>query len=269
MLNYEIEFSEILLFKHCKTYKEIFESFQTLSHLRLECKFYSYFAKRLLLQGLGSYSTNRANFNNIYTVSNKSALEASIAEKNLLFKSFRFVGKETSPHCVIEKSNNRSNKSKKGQFNNNSHTLLFCSSSNNARIVLYKKFMDLLDMDCKIIRFDSDAVSFAYPSEKQNQVDKLLENKFKIETQDIQSIISFKKRSYIINHFDTNQSQIKVCGMSLNFNQRFSTSSFQDILTNLKLKQRTQNKKSLTQILDKNMTYLNNFNYLKSRPFGI
>ena len=198
MLNYEIEFSEILLFKHCKTYKEIFESFQTLSHLRLECKFYSYFAKRLLLQGLGSYSTNRANFNNIYTVSNKSALEASIAEKNLLFKSFRFVGKETSPHCVIEQSNNRSNKSKKGQFNNNSHTLLFCSSSNNARIVLYKKFMDLLDIDCEIIRFDSDAVSFAYPSEKQNQVDKLLENKFKIETQDIQSIISFKKRSYVI-----------------------------------------------------------------------
>ena len=264
ILNYDIEFTEILVFKNCKNYKEIFESFQSLSRLRLENKFYSYFSKRLLLQGLGSYSTNRANFNNISTVSNKSALESSISEKNLLFKSFRFVGTENSPHCIIEKTN----KSKNAQFFNKSHTLIFSASSNNARILLYQKFMHLLDIGCEIIRFDSDALSFSYHSEKQNEVDKLLENKFKIETQDIQSIISFKKRSYIINSFEKNKSQIKVCGMSLNFNQRFTTSSFEEILTNLKLKQRTQNKKSRTRILDKKMTYLNNFNYLKSYPFG-
>ena len=264
VLNYEIIFTEILFFKHCKSYKEIFDSFQTLSHLRLECKFYSYFAKRILLQGLGSYSTNRANFNNIYTVSNKSALDSSISEKNLLFKSFRFVGKEHSPHCIIEKSN----KSKKAQFFNKSHTLLFAASSNNARILLYQNFMHLLDIGCKMIRFDSDSLSFAYHSEKQNEVDKILAKKFKIESEDIESIISFKKRSYVINNFDKNKSQIKVCGMSLNFNQRFNTSTFQDVLTNLKFKHRTKNKKSLSRILDKNMTYLSNFNYLKSYPFG-
>ena len=265
VLNYKIYFTEIILFKNCENYKEIFNSYQSLSLLRLENKFYSNFAKRILLQGLGSFSINRENFNDIYTVSNKSALESTLSGKNLDFKSFRFIGKSTSPHCVVEKSK----KCKQRNINNKSHTLLFSSVSNKARIILYEYMMKLIDKGCHILRVDSDAISFAYHNSKQNYIDNLMQNKFKIESQSIKGIVSFKKRSYIIENFDKNKSQIKVCGMSLDFNQRFNISSFQDISNKLRLKQKSENKKTITRIWDENMTYAQNgVNFLKSHPFG-
>ena len=260
ILNYKLDFTEIIIYKNCITYNQLDDAFRNISKLRVTNLFNKYFGKCLMLQGLGSFSINPDNYNNIKTVTNKNSLKCIIDEKNIDFKSFRFIGNIKNPHCVIETTN----KQKKQQINNRTCNLIFSSCANMARIELYKMFMKCIDMKIRVLRLDADAISIAFHYSKQLSVDQIFRGKFKLENTGIKSVISFQKRSYAIINFDNEFNHLKCCGLSLTFEDRFSHLNFNELSNKFLTKKQLKP----NRILAETIKYKNCYEYLASRPYG-